>query len=43
MSYDNPVHRSILVAEGLQRWLTPHVDGYAALRQAAAQQGFFKK
>jgi ABC-type phosphate/phosphonate transport system substrate-binding protein len=42
MSYDNPAHRSILDAEGLQRWLPPHVDGYAALRQAAAQQGFFK-
>jgi phosphonate transport system substrate-binding protein len=43
MSYDNPVHRSILDAEGLQRWLPPHVDGYAALRQAAAEQGFFKQ
>jgi phosphonate transport system substrate-binding protein len=43
MSYDNPVHRPILDAEGLQRWLPPHVDGYAALRQAAAQQGFFKQ
>jgi ABC-type phosphate/phosphonate transport system substrate-binding protein len=43
MSYDNPVHRSILDAEGLQRWLPPHVDGYAALRQAAAQQGFFNQ
>ena len=43
MSYDNPVHRPILEAEGLQRWLTPHVDGYDALRQAAAQQGFFKQ
>jgi ABC-type phosphate/phosphonate transport system substrate-binding protein len=42
MSYDNPVHRPILDAEGLQRWLTPHLDGYDALRQAAAQQGFFK-
>jgi ABC-type phosphate/phosphonate transport system substrate-binding protein len=42
MSFDNPVHRPILEAEGLQRWLTPHVDGYGALRQAAAQQGFFK-
>ena len=41
MSYDNPVHRSILDAEGLQRWLPPHLDGYDALRQAAAQQGFF--
>jgi hypothetical protein len=43
MSYDNPVHRSILDAEGLQRWLPPHVNGYAALRQAAAQQGFFER
>jgi ABC-type phosphate/phosphonate transport system substrate-binding protein len=43
MNYDNPVHRSILDAEGLQRWLRPHVDGYAALRQAAAQQGFFER
>ena len=42
MSYDNPAHRAILDAEGLQRWLPPHVDGYAELRQAAAQQGFFK-
>jgi phosphonate transport system substrate-binding protein len=42
MSYDNPVHRTILEAEGLQRWLPPHVDGYGELREAAAQQGFFK-
>ena len=43
MSYDNPIHRSILDAEGLQRWLPPQLDGYDALRQAAAQQGFFQK
>jgi phosphonate transport system substrate-binding protein len=43
MSYDNPVHRSVLDAEGLQRWLPPHVDGYDALRQAAARQGFLKQ
>ncbi len=43
MSYDNPLHRPILDAEGLQRWLTPHLDGYAALRQAAARQGFFNE
>lgn len=42
MSYDNPVHRSILDAEGLKRWQSPQLDGYAALRQAASQQGFFK-
>ena len=41
MSYDNPAHRPILDAEGLQRWLPPQLDGYDALRQAAAQQGFF--
>jgi ABC-type phosphate/phosphonate transport system substrate-binding protein len=41
MSYDNPVHRPILEAEGLQRWLEPHLDGYDALRRAAIQQGFF--
>ena len=41
MTYDNPDHRTILDAEGLQRWLMPHLDGYAALRQAAEQQGFF--
>jgi ABC-type phosphate/phosphonate transport system substrate-binding protein len=41
MSYDNPNHRPILEAEGLKRWLSPHLDGYGALREAAAQQGFF--
>lgn len=43
MSYDNPIHRSILDAEGLKRWLSPHLDGYGALREAAAQQGFFRQ
>ena len=43
MSYDNPGHRPILEAEGLKRWLTPNVDGYAELREAAGQQGFFKQ
>jgi ABC-type phosphate/phosphonate transport system substrate-binding protein len=43
MSYDNPVHRSILDAEGLQRWLAPHLDGYSDLQQAAAKQGFFQQ
>jgi phosphonate transport system substrate-binding protein len=41
MSYDNPDHREILDAEGLKRWLPPHLDGYAALREAAQHQGFF--
>ena len=43
MSYDNPLHRPILEAEGLKRWRAPDLDGYAALRQAAAQQGFFNQ
>jgi phosphonate transport system substrate-binding protein len=43
MSYDNPVHRPILDAEGLQRWLPPDVHGYTALRQAAAEQGFLRQ
>jgi len=43
MDYDNPAHRPILEAEGLKRWLPPNVDGYGALRQAAAQQGFFER
>lgn len=43
MSYDNPMHRPILEAEGLRRWLTPHLEGYADLREAATEQGFFKE
>jgi ABC-type phosphate/phosphonate transport system substrate-binding protein len=43
MSYNNPAHRAILDAEGLQRWLPPHLDGYAALREAANEQGFFQQ
>jgi phosphonate transport system substrate-binding protein len=41
MSYDNPNHRVVLEAEGLRRWEFPHLDGYEALRAAAANQGFF--
>lgn len=43
MDYQNPTHRAVLDAEGLQRWLKPHVDGYDALRQAATHQGFFRQ
>jgi phosphonate transport system substrate-binding protein len=42
MSYDNPAHRPVLEAEGLRRWVTPELDGYGALREASAQQGFLK-
>jgi phosphonate transport system substrate-binding protein len=43
MSYDNPIHRSVLDAEGLHHWELPHVDGYEALREASARQGFFTR
>ncbi|MFY9988246.1 MAG: phosphate/phosphite/phosphonate ABC transporter substrate-binding protein [Chthoniobacterales bacterium] len=43
MSYDNPNHRVVLEAEGLHHWESPHLDGYEALRQAAAKQGFFER
>jgi phosphonate transport system substrate-binding protein len=43
MSYDNPAHRPILEAEGLRRWMPPHLDGYDALREASLRQGFFQR
>jgi phosphonate transport system substrate-binding protein len=43
MDYDNPNHRAVLEAEGLRRWVTPHLGGYDSLREAAARQGFFKQ
>jgi ABC-type phosphate/phosphonate transport system substrate-binding protein len=43
MSYDNPSHRAVLDAEGLRRWVAPHLDGYDSLRQASTRQGFFKR
>jgi phosphonate transport system substrate-binding protein len=41
MNYDNPNHRAVLDAEGLQRWVAPHLDGYDSLREAASRQGLF--
>jgi ABC-type phosphate/phosphonate transport system substrate-binding protein len=43
MDYDNPRHRVVLDAEGLRRWVVPHLDGYDALREASVQQGFFSR
>ena len=43
MSYENPDHRVVLDAEGLKRWVQPHLDGYGALREASAHQGFFNR
>lgn len=43
MDFDNPVHRPILEAEGLRRWLPPQLDGYETLRAAAAAQGLMTR
>jgi hypothetical protein len=43
MSYDNPVHRPVLEAEGLRRWVAPQLEGYRALREASVRQGFFER
>jgi phosphonate transport system substrate-binding protein len=43
MSYDNPNHRTVLEAEGLRRWVSPQLDGYQALQDASAQQGFLAR
>jgi phosphonate transport system substrate-binding protein len=43
MNYENPAHRAVLEAEGLRRWVPPHLDGYDALREASARQGFFRR
>lgn len=39
MSFDNPKHRPVLEAEGLEKWIAPE-DGYASLRDACKVQGF---
>lgn len=41
MDIDNPVHRPILEAEGLRRWIPADVDGYGSLEAACRTQGFF--
>jgi hypothetical protein len=33
----------VLEAEGLRRWLAPQLQGYDALRDAAAREGFFER
>ncbi len=38
MNWDDPVHRSVLEAEGLRRWVRAE-DAYASLREAAQAQG----
>ncbi|MEO8563766.1 MAG: phosphate/phosphite/phosphonate ABC transporter substrate-binding protein [bacterium] len=41
MSFENPVHRPVLEAEGLRRWLPADVSGYDSLQAACRAQGFF--
>ena len=43
MSIDNPVHRPILEAEGLRRWISADVGGYDSLATACRAQGFFRQ
>lgn len=43
MSYDNPVHRPVLEAEGLRQWVRPQLEGYSSLREASTRQGFFTR
>ena len=41
MSFDNPVHKPILEAEGLQQWIAADLSGYGSLDAACRAQGFF--
>jgi phosphonate transport system substrate-binding protein len=43
MSFDNPVHRPVLEAEGLRAWIAPQLEAYTTLREASAQQGFLMR
>jgi len=43
MSFDDPLHRPVLEAEGLKRWLSADVGGYDSLREASRAQGFFRR
>ena len=43
MSFDNPLHRPVLEAEGLREWIAPQLEAYATLREASAQQGFLTR
>jgi phosphonate transport system substrate-binding protein len=43
MSYDNPIHRAVLEAEGLRCWVTPELEGYESLRSACTRQDFFRR
>jgi phosphonate transport system substrate-binding protein len=42
MSYDNPKHRPVLIAEGLRQWVAPSMPGYNSLREACTSQRLFE-
>ncbi len=42
MDFDNPVHRPVLEAEGLRKWMPPQLDGYQSLREAADALGLLR-
>ena len=41
MSFDNPVHKPNLEAEGLRQWIAADISGYGSLDAACRTQGFF--
>lgn len=43
MNIDNPVHRPILEAEGLRRWIRADIGGYGSIEEACRVQGFFRR
>ncbi len=43
MSFDNPIHRPVLEAEGLRQWIAPQLEAYTSLRDASSQQGFLDR
>jgi ABC-type phosphate/phosphonate transport system substrate-binding protein len=43
MDYNNPGHRVVLDAEGLRKWVSPQLEGYASLRDACVRQQFFAR
>lgn len=43
MNIDNPVHRPILEAEGLRRWIAADTRDYGSLIEACRQQGLFRR
>ena len=42
MDFENPVHRPVLEAEGLRKWMPPQLDGYQSLREASAEIGLLR-